>query len=135
MSETTPAVTEPIEADIEAASPTQSDPPPVQAPQAPHVIEAACAFLVTQDEEGHWVATSDVDAEVHTTRPATLHDFLHAAQDLLVDIQAHRAAQQTETIQQQLAIHMAKQAQTQAAFDAVRGRGGGGGLDLSKLRA
>lgn len=96
-------------------------------PQAPPVKEVETAFLVFLNDDGVWIAESNLDTPIKPRRIATLRDMRRAAAEVIHDVNTLLITENVINAQMQVARQAAEQAQTQMLADRLNmGRPGGG---------
>jgi len=88
-------------------------------------MQVETAFIVYRGPDGHWLANSDLHAQVVPQREATPDDFYTAAAVIQRDVSSQQVAMTIMAAQQQLALQMARQQQAQQTL---------ANLEANKLR-
>jgi hypothetical protein len=95
--------------DNEEHAPDGGNPPDAPAAQ----ITTETAFVVYKDENGRWVAQSDLSKTISVIRESTLDDFYVGCASVQRDVMTMETANRVVILQQQMARQVAAQMETQ----------------------
>lgn len=92
--------------------------------QAPQMIDCETAFLVYRNNDGVWLAESDINLPVVPRRVASIRDMRQAADEVAHDVNTMLVTNHVITTQQALGQKMMEQARAQAMADRINAGAG-----------